>query len=73
MNMNDIRDYPGDVNVGDIVEIIPGMMLIEPVEPCIVLEADNEKGLYEIMYTRNNYIIGCGRMEIDRVLSESSG
>lgn len=69
----DIRDYPGDVNVGDLIEIVPGTMLIEPAGPCIVLEADNEKGLYEIMYTRNNYIIGCGRMEIDRVLSESSG
>ena len=71
MNINDIRDYPGDVNVGDIIEIIPGMMLIEPIDPCIVLEADNEKGLYEIMYLRNNYIIGCGRIEIERVISEA--
>ena len=71
MNLNDIRDYPGDVNVGDIVEIIPGMMLIEPIDPCIVLEADNVKGIYEIMYLRNNYIIGCGRMEIERVISEA--
>ena len=71
MNICDIRDYPGDVNVGDIVEIIPGMMLIEPIDPCIVLEADNDKGIYEIMYLRNNYIIGCGRMEIDRVISKS--
>ena len=70
MNICDIRDYPGDVNVGDIVEIIPGMMLIEPVDPCIVLEADNVKGIYEIMYLRNNYIIGCGRMDIERVISE---
>ena len=65
----DIRDYPGDINVGDLLEIIPGMMLIEPEGPVIVLEADNDKGLYEIMYTRNNYIIGCGRMEIERVIS----
>ena len=64
MNLNDIRDYPGDVNVGDIVEIIPGMMLIEPIDPCIVLEADNVKGIYDIMYLVNYYIIGCGRMEI---------
>jgi len=71
VNINDIRDYPGDVNVGDIVEIIPGMMLIEPIDPCIVLEADNVKGIYEIMYLRNNYIIGCGRMEIERVISEA--
>ena len=71
MNICDIRDYPGDVNVGDIVEIVPGMMLIEPIDPCIVLEADNAKGIYEIMYLRNNYIIGCGRMEIERVISEA--
>ena len=68
---SNIRDYPGDVNVGELIEIIPGMMLIEPAGPCLVLEADNDKGLYEIMYTRNNYIIGCGRMEIDKVISKS--
>ena len=67
----EIMDYPNDVNVGDLVEIIPGMMLIEPGGPCLVLEADNDKGIYEIMYTRNNYVINCGRMDIDRVISES--
>ena len=71
MDIREIRDYPGNVNIGDLVEIIPGTMLIEPDGPCIVLESDNEKGIYEIMYTRNNYIIGCGRMEIERVISES--
>ena len=65
-------DYPNDVNVGDLVEIIPGMMLIEPGGPCLVLEADNDKGIYEIMYTRNSYVINCGRMEIDRVISKSA-
>ena len=67
---DDITDYPGNVNVGDLIEIIPGMMLIEPAGPCLVLEADNDKGLYEIMYLRNNYVIGCGRMETSRVLSQ---
>lgn len=68
---SDIRDYPGNVNVGDLIEIVPGMMLIEPAGPCLVLEADNAKGIYEIMYTRNNYVVGCGRMEIERVISEN--
>ena len=72
MNNNlDWNDYQGDVNVGDLLKIKEGMMLIEPIDPVLVLEADNDKGIYEIMYTRNNYIIGCGRMEIERVISES--
>ena len=44
-------------------------MLVEPAGPVIVLEADNVMGLYQIMYLRNNYVIGCGRMEIERVIS----
>lgn len=64
------EEYQGDVKVGDLVELKEGMMLIEPGDPVLVLEADNDKGIYEIMYTRNNYVIGCGRMEIKRVLSE---
>ena len=62
------QEYEGDLKIGDLVEIKKGMMLIEPLGPVLVLEADNKKGLYEIMYTRNNYVIGCGRMEIERVL-----
>ena len=66
-----LDEFEGDVNVGDLLEIKTGMMLIEPVDPVIVLEADNAKGIYEIMYLRNNYIIGCGRMEIERVISKA--
>ena len=62
------EEYQGDLNVGDLVELKRGMMLIEPMGPVLILEADNTKGLYEIMYTRNNYVIGCGRMEVKRVL-----
>ena len=62
------QEYEGDLKIGDLVEIKKNMMLIEPVGPALILEADNKKGLYEIMYTRNNYVSGCGRMEIKRVL-----
>ena len=62
------QEYEGDLKIGDLVEIKKGMMLIEPLGPALILEADNDKGLYEIMYTRNNYVIGCGRMEIKRLL-----
>ena len=64
----DCNEYEGDVNVGDLIELKPGMMLIEPIDPVLVLEADNDEGLYEVMYTRNNYIIGCGRIDIKRVV-----
>lgn len=64
------EEYQGDVNKGDLLEIKEGMMLVEPDGPVIVLEADNVKGLYEIMYLRNNYVVGCGRLEIRRVISE---
>ena len=65
----DTKDYEGDVNVGDLVEIKPGMMLMEPIDPVMVLEANNEKGYYKIMYLRNNYVVGCGRMDIKQVVS----
>ncbi len=67
----DFDDYSGDVEPGDLLKIKEGMMLIEPIEPVLVLEADNEKGIYEIMYTRNNYVISCGRMEIESVVSKA--
>ena len=70
MGLN-LDEFEGDANVGDLLEIKTGMMLIEPVDPVMVLEADNDKGIYEIMYLRNNYIISCGRMEIENIISKS--
>jgi hypothetical protein len=58
-------EYQGEINEGDLLVIKKGMMLIEPIDPVLVLEADNDKGIYKIMYTRNNYVIGCGRMDIE--------
>ena len=65
-------EYPHDVEVGDLIEIKEGMLLIEPRGPVMVLEADNAKGIYEIMYTRNNYVITCGRMDIKKVVSSEN-
>tara|TARA_A200000159_G_scaffold49127_1_gene45318 strand:- start:4992 stop:5222 length:231 start_codon:yes stop_codon:yes gene_type:complete len=67
---NAFEEYQGDVNKGDIIELKPGMMLIEPGGPVIVLESDNDKGIYEIMYLRNNYVVGVGRMDIKKVIDE---
>ena len=41
------------------------MMLIEPNGPVQVLKADNEKGIYEVRYMSSNYVVGCGRMDIE--------
>ena len=65
----DLEEYQGDVNVGDLLRIKQGMMLFEPVGPVMVLKSDNDKGIYEIMYIRNNYVVGCGRIEIEEVIS----
>ena len=65
----DGAEFEGHINVGDLLILKRGMMLIEPAGPVLVLEADNNKGIYEIMYTRNNYIIGCGRMEVKEILN----
>ena len=67
----DFEEFTGKINIGDLLEIKPGMMLIEPVDPVIVLKSDNDDGAYEIMYTRNNYVISCGRMDIKAVLSKA--
>ena len=64
-----IKEYQGDVWPGDLIEINKGMMLIEPAGPALVLKADNDKGIYEIMYTRDNYVVGCGRMDIKCVVT----
>ena len=67
----DLEEYQGEVNVGDLLKIKEGMMLMDPMGPVIVLEANNSKGIYEIMYTRNNYVVSCGRIEIEEVISRA--
>ncbi|MEC7268059.1 MAG: hypothetical protein VXV82_05510 [Bacteroidota bacterium] len=56
-----------DVNIfkGDLLQLKRGMMLVEPNGPVQVLEADNEKGIYEVRYLSSNYVVGCGRMDIE--------
>ena len=68
---NALEEFKGDINKGDLLELKEGMMLIEPIEPVIVLSADNKNGLYDVMYLRNNYTITCGRIDIKSVFSEA--
>lgn len=64
-------EFEGSINVGDLLTLKRGMMLIEPDGPVLVLEADNSKGIYEIMYTKDNYRISCGRIDIKEKFCEA--
>ena len=67
----DFTEFTGKIGVGDLLDIKPGMMLIVPVDPVLVLDADNDKGIYEIMYTHSNYVISCGRMDIKAIANKA--
>lgn len=62
---NALIDYEGNIEKGDLLQLKQGMMLVEPNGPVQVLEADNEKGIYEVRYMSSNYVVGCGRMDIE--------
>lgn len=70
-NVSDWSDYDGDINIGDLLELKPNMMLVEPEGPVIVIDSDNESGIYKVMYTKNNYEVTCYRMEVKRVVNEA--
>ena len=62
---NALEEYEENIELGDLLQLKKGMMLVEPNGPVQVLEADNEKGIYEVRYLSNNYTIGVGRMDIE--------
>ena len=62
---NALEEYEENIELGDLLQLKKGMMLVEPNGPVQVLEADNEKGVYEVRYLSNNYTIGVGRMDIE--------
>ena len=70
-NSTDFREFFGNISKGDLIELKPEMMLIDPKGPVLVLDADNKKGLYEIMYTLNSYVISVGRIDIKGIVSEN--
>ncbi len=65
MPENALTDYEESIEKGDLLQLKQGMMLIEPNGPVQVLEADNDKGIYEVRYLSNNYVVGVGRMDIE--------
>ena len=62
---NALKEYEENIELGDLLQLKKGMMLVEPNGPVQVLKADNEKGVYEVRYLSNNYTIGVGRMDIE--------
>lgn len=66
-----------DVKVGDLVLLKPGVMLVPPRGPVIVLKINDSgvEGLCEVMYLSDNYITAAHvDMDIERVVTlEASG
>ena len=62
---NALVEYEENIKAGDLLQLKPGMMLVEPNGPVQVLEADNEKGIYEVRYMSSNYMISVGRIDIE--------
>ena len=64
-------EFTGSINVGDLIELDPNMMLVHPRGPVLVVKADNDKGIYDVTYTAFRYDVGVSRIDIKRVVSES--
>ena len=62
---NALVEYEENIEPGDLLQLKQGMMLVEPNGPVQVLEADNEKGIYEVRYMSSDYIVGVGRIDIE--------
>ena len=67
-NLVDLTKFEGTINEGDMIELHPEMMLINPRGPVLVLKADNAKQIYEVMYS-SGYTIGVGSIDIKGVFS----
>jgi hypothetical protein len=66
----DLNKFEGIINEGDMIELHPEMMLIDPQGPVLVLKADNAKQIYEVMYP-SGYTIGVGDIDIKGIFSEA--
>ena len=64
MTENALVEYEEKIEAGDLLQLKPGMMLVESNGPVQVLEADDEKGVYQVRYLSSNYTVGVGRIDI---------
>ena len=64
MPENALVEYEEKIEAGDLLQLKPGMMLVESNGPVQVLEADDEKGVYQVRYLSSNYTVGVGRIDI---------
>jgi hypothetical protein len=70
-NVPNVCEFPGDINVGDLIELDPSMMLVDPQGPVLVVDADNDKGFYGVTYTAFRYDVGVSRIDIIGIVNES--
>ena len=64
-------EFKGDIYPGDLINLKPEMMLVDPRGPVMVVDADNDAGIYGVTYTAFRYDIACGRMDIDGIFSRA--
>lgn len=69
MNINS-HEFQGEILAGDLIELHPEMMLANPCGPVLVIEADNAKGIYQVMYTAYDYFVGVGRIDIKGIFNQ---
>lgn len=61
---NALVEYEENIEVGDLLQLKKGMMLVEPSGPVQVMKADNKVGVYEVRYMAFDYTVGIGRIDI---------
>ncbi len=66
-----VQEFEGTIHEGDLIELYPEMMLVDPCGPVMVIEADNDMGFYGVTYTAFKYDVGVSRIDIKGIFSES--
>lgn len=65
-------EFKEDIYPGDLINLKPEMMLVDPRGPVLVIDADNDLGYYGVTYTAFRYDVGCGRVDIDGIFSRAN-
>ena len=65
----DLSTFSGEVKIGDLLEAKPGMLLVDPHGPMIVLKETLPREQWEVMYLSNNYVTCVDRIDIKSVIS----
>ncbi len=69
--LDHLKEFEGTIHEGDLIELYPEMMLVDPCGPVMVIEADNDMGFYGVTYTAFKYDVGVSRIDIKGIFSEA--